>query len=1475
MVIRYFAACLAFIWLVCHEGDSTFASAERSMPRTAAQQEQLKRRDEIYSRVEQLLREGNFPEAIAGVERVLAIEQEVLGDDTVDVFYSLEWLAKLCALNGDSASAANWCAETLAIHKNSNSIAGWRAREAQCDRQFVDQLRGMSPKQLKTLREAWQLHARTEHLVGEGRLKEAVPFAAKALQIRRKLLGEDSAEYLTSLHVLGYLYGCQQEPAKAEAMLSEVLEKRRKLLGEVHPLVAATCNALGSVYVQNGDYPQAEVQTRRAADIARQAEGSLGANYAQSLNNLAEVYVKTRDYRRAEALRRELVEIRKQTVGPTHVDYAAALVSLQNVETYLRNFDECERLLQEALAIYRRERGETDRAYFDCLGGLAYIYGETKQIDKAIPLQLQYLEAQKRLLGPTDTMIGVRLNHLSDMMIAKNDYAKALEYERQAMEIFRKNLGKEDERCRTSLENLGWILDRMADDAREREDYGVARKAKTEAIRYFSDLYGADHWLLADERFDLTYYDQLELMTADQHRELGKAEDLCEEARKVHNANPREAIPKWDMAHDIYQQILGSEHRWTNFALTQLGNACLNAGDIARAEPIYVQAPEIALKIYGERHPNYFVSVHNLAYLYEVTGDLQKAKALYEQALQVGTRIYGEEHKSVAGTLNSLAVVNAELGKYAQTEQLHRKALDIRRRTLNPNDPSLGHSYLNLGSFYASNLGDKEKAEPLLQKAIEIYQAGVGEKHPDFARGINLLAGLYLDMDRFNRAEELYQQALAIRKETLGDKHPEYANTLHNLGLLHSEKGDIANAETYFLRALEIKRPQKTATSTAVTLQCLASLYVNTGRYREAESATREAVEIYRTALGEKSPSNANCLSCLARIYALMGDAPRGLPLALQALHITNESMEQNAGFQSERQQLAVRALVWRFLSVYLQVAAMAGAAAEDMYAETLNWKGDVGARQQQMRRFQGELNKSGNQDAIRIKAELDEATRSLAYLSRVTAPDPDRRFRLEELSEKIEGLQRELATVSAEYQKQREQQHRTPDDIRRALPRDAALIDFLSVSEYRAAAEQGKPGGWANILIAFIVRADQPVQRVELGRVAPIEEAIAAWRARFGPAAMGDDPGAILRRLIWEPLEQHIAGARVVLISPNSLTAPIAWPALPGQTAGSYLIDEYSIATVAIPRLLPDMLLTGDESSSTRTHVDGADVSLLVVGDVDFDSGRDNEDASAPIDYLAVRGGGPLHWSPLPGTRPEVEAIQISFHNAFKTSKSSLLTRSAATTGSVRSEIGKHKFLHFSTHGFFAPPEIPSAAAGEPIDDSNLVHDAAPDVTGVHPGLLSGLVLAGANRPDTESDDGILTALEVAEMDLSNVELATLSACETGLGQSAGGEGLLGLQRAFQTAGAKTVVASLWKVPDRATQLLMTRFYDNLWQRRMTKLEALREAQRWLMREGPKQPGIFRGVDLDESHLVSPGGEDRNLSSYYWAAFVLSGDWR
>jgi CHAT domain-containing protein len=255
--------------------------------------------------------------------------------------------------------------------------------------------------------------------------------------------------------------------------------------------------------------------------------------------------------------------------------------------------------------------------------------------------------------------------------------------------------------------------------------------------------------------------------------------------------------------------------------------------------------------------------------------------------------------------------------------------------------------------------------------------------------------------------------------------------------------------------------------------------------------------------------------------------------------------------------------------------------------------------------------------------------------------------------------------------------------------------------------------------------------------------------------------------------------------------------------------------------------------------------------------------------------------WGFLPGTESELREIAGLWVDKHRLS---LLDGNGATEAALRVGLPPASFAHLATHGYFAPEaddDHPTATDERENVPPIAVRDIQPLLmtTGRNPLLLSGIVLAGANVPaPTDAnglpigDDGILTAEEVAELDLSATELVVLSACETGLGQRvAGGEGVFGLQRAFALAGARTTVSSLWKVDDAATRVLMVEFYRNLWERKRGKLDALVAAQRKILAEYDPQQGKFqpRGAEPADKTLTSVS------SPYYWAAFVLSGDWR
>jgi CHAT domain-containing protein len=678
---------------------------------------------------------------------------------------------------------------------------------------------------------------------------------------------------------------------------------------------------------------------------------------------------------------------------------------------------------------------------------------------------------------------------------------------------------------------------------------------------------------------------------------------------------------------------------------------------------------------------------------------------------------------------------------------------------------------------------------------------------------LNNLGVLLERQGDYAAARPYCEQALAVRRKVLGDNHPDTASNLNNLGVLLERQGDYAAARTYY----------------------------------------EEALAVRKKVLGDNHPDTASTLNCLAALSWQQGDYVIASGFLIKAVTISRRNLEQAAAAQAERQQFLMARRLRFELDNYLSLAPAARLPASQVYSLVLSWKGAVTARQ---RAFKQALLEP---DFAPLAKQLQQTCTQLKNVA-FGAPEPGKHEawlqQIEQLTRAKEKLERELAGKSKAFGHSLREP--TVEDLVRALPADAALIDFLQYGHFSLSQEKGK---WIreNRLAAFIVRTRGPVEWVELGPTQPIETAIHEWRLgnkKNFPAA-----GSELRRLVWQPLEKCLEGVQMVLIAPDGLLNQLPFAALPGKEAGKYLIEERAVVVIPLPRLLPQMLETARKSNKL------SEPTLLLLGDVDFSAAAAvsaKEQQIAPA--VAPRAGLLKDWRPLPGARGEVAAIRDSFEQRFPSGKIMTLRGAGATASAFRHWAPRHQVLHLATHGFFAPPEIKSALGAAPREaDSRAfgLFDKA-SISGFNPGLLSGIVLAGANKPPAPGqDDGILTALEVADLDLGKVELVVLSACETGLGQVAGGEGILGLQRSFQVAGAKSVVASLWKVDDDATRKLMERFYDNMWQKKLSKLEALRQAQLSMLRGE-----LVRGVEVERT-------PDNRLPPFYWAAFVLSGDWR
>ena len=958
--------------------------------------------------------------------------------------------------------------------------------------------------------------------------------------------------------------------------------------------------------------------------------------------------------------------------------------------------------------------------------------------------------------------------------------------------------------------------------------------------------------------------------TPDQQQRINEAAQLDEQIDQLYRQGKyAEAAKFGEQVLTIRKEVLGEKHPDYAESLNSQAELYCNLGNYTKAETLYLQALAIRKQVLGEEHVSYAASLNNLAELYGAIGEYSKAEPLYQQALAIDKKTIGEKNPDYATDLNNLAFLYFNLGDYVKAEPLYQQALSIRKLALGERHPDYAESLNNLAELYQS-MGDNSKAEPLYKQALAIRKQVLGERHPDYAESLNNLADLYRSTGDFTRTEPLYKQALAIDKITIGDKHPDYATDLNNLAGLYEDMGEYARAEPLYKQALSIRKAAlgEKHPDYAESLNSLAGLYDDMGDYAQAELLCRQALSIRKAALGEKHPDYAESLNSLARLYDDMGDYAQAESLARQALQILREQLDSTATIQSERQQLSMADKVRFHLDNYLTIAQSANVPAEQVYAEVLAWKGSVSARQQVMRQLRS---RQQDPNVTALYRQLADTARQLDSLSRATAK-PElaeaHRHQLEQLNERLETLQQQLAAASAAFRRGLAQQRFTPDDLERALPAGIVLVDLLEYWHHEPSQEKGRGPTWENRIAAFVVRPQQTIEWIGLGPSAPIAAAVDRWRKSYSTAE-----GAELRRLVWQPLEDKLTGATTVLVSPDGALDRFPLEALPGKKDGTYLIEDLAIATVPIPRLLPELLAEATSSAPAATKP-----SLLTVGDVDFKVALLPK---AQPEQLALRAplnreGGGWQFGPLDGTRAEIVAINDSFEQRFPDGQHQSLRKAQATKQAVCEAMPRYSYLHLATHGFFAPPELRSALADNRSIDNSKAAEPKPDarsgaldVAGYHPDLLVGLALAGANQEaEPGQDDGILTALAVEELDLSHVQLATLSACETGLGQTAGGEGVLGLQRAFQLAGARSTVATLWKIPDKASQLLMTDFYENLWDqdKHLPKLEALRQAQLKMLREGGN-----RGLELPDDKSANDG----RLPPFYWAAFELSGDWR
>jgi CHAT domain-containing protein len=866
----------------------------------------------------------------------------------------------------------------------------------------------------------------------------------------------------------------------------------------------------------------------------------------------------------------------------------------------------------------------------------------------------------------------------------------------------------------------------------------------------------------------------------------------------------------------------GADHPEYANALNNLAQLLQATNRLAEAEPLMRRALAIDEKSLGPEHPDVATRLNNLAQLLQATDRLAEAEPLMSRALAIDEKSFGPKHPKVATDLNNLAQLLKATNRLAQAEPLMRRALSIDEKSFGPEHPNVARDLNNLAQLLQDTNRPAE-AEPLYRRVAAIFEKSLGPNHPNVATALNNLAVLLQATNRLSEAEPLYRRVAAIFEKSLGPNHPNVATALNNLALLRAERGDWTEAASLGQKAKPILTSRKTEEGGDRSGLARTALAQNTGALRAHARAMHRA----------------NADSATAR--------EEGFELAQWALQ---------TGAADALAQMSVR-----FAKGAGQLAAV------------------VRERQDLIARRQGEMHRL---DAAAGRAD--------------SKADEDARAAVTALDKRLDAIDGRFATEFKEYAELANPKPLTIAATQALLKSDEALVLFLDVPQFGKLPDES--------LAWVVTKATVRWRSIPLGTRA-LSDRVAALRCGLDASSWDDAAGwpqetalekqrireqqarrERCKRLLglevsaddWPPFD--LAGAHKLY---QDLLAPFA-----DLTKGKRLIMVPSGPLTTLPFQVlitaqPDPALTGIaryrqaawlalRQSVTLLPSVGSLQALrrlgpsqaaepyiafgnpLLIGPNGNDKRAWNKQHCPRRPAVArvakargmARGGISLRaidlaqlrrQPPLPETADELCAVADALGALGRETESVWLgeraTKRNLKTLSREGKLARYKVLHFATHGLLS---------GE---------SEAILKTKAEPALILTPPKDGATVAELEEDDGLLTASEVAQLEL-DAEWVVLSACNTAAGEKGDAEALSGLARAFFYAKARALLVSHWYVNSDAAVKLTTRAFAGLKaDPAIGRAEALRRSMTELIKNG-------------KSHEAHPA---------FWAPFVVVGE--
>ena len=1075
-------------------------------------------------------------------------------------------------------------------------------------------------------------------------------------------------------------------------------------------------------------------------------------------------------------------------------------------------------LYQEYVDQFNQQKFNKGFDYSENLGWLVRRAAQTGQVERAIKLQQEVADIRRVAPDCNYAQWAAAMSDLASLYSQKGDYNQAIKIGQESVDMMAKKFGEKHHYYCIALSNLASYFAARGQSG----DYEEAVRLGEAAVKNMK--HGTPEYANALNALVVFYTQtgnriEANRLAAKARKEankrleedgVGYATVLNNQAIRLANAgNYEEAVEYGLTARQCFEKAGATSSLAYSKLLTNMGTFYSHLQRYDEAVRVLEEALPVIEKAAGRQHPDYVRCVSDLSSVYKGIGNLEKADEMAHVSEQASQQLGEQDNAKYAKSLSKQASTFASNGNYPRAIEHEQKALRIlthRRDTV-----SMAFSLGSLANYQFAD-GNREQALQTAEQALGLFRQR-GEASASYAQSLNNAAILYFNNNDYEHAADYGRQALEMYDQ-LGDTvNTIYARIMANNGLFAFMKDSVA----------------------------------------QAVGTTRQAIALNQRILGTDHPDNVPLLYNLA-VYEMR---QRNLPAAEQsyaeALRLQSEQVRTNflhLTSQEREKFWNQKNYVFRLAPLLAYLDRDNGQMAAEAYNSLLFTKGillnsDID--------FRNLLKRTGDQQLLEKFGQLELLRQSEEDYYKMPAAQRDEAD-LRRIHESVYQLERALVRGCKEYGSFTENLQITAGQIAQSLGPDEAAVEFADIYVH----------GMGTTYIALLLTPDKPQPQLirlfsddELGELkyAGGRDFQQALRTEEGINQIYDDPrfGALL----WGPILRRLQGVRRLYFSPTAMLYQMGIEYMPCDSLHR-IQDLLQVYRVSSTKSLASRQQAEPIRSATIYGGLNYDMTLArlreqhdqltpqesrqLLANADF-TGTSRADwmpgMQRTLDSLALRGS--VHY--LPGTRHEAEDIaEQLMQNGIKTR---VLSDDRGTEETFKALGGtSQSVIHIATHGFsFSEQEVkqhdqPLAFLNEQTADLDNTLN------------YSGLLLSGANYAlqgnplPADLDDGILTAREIAQVDLGHVEMVVLSACQTALGEIRD-DGVFGIQRGFKKAGAHSLLMSLWKVSDEATDLMMTTFYAHLMQG-LTRQEAFRQAQQ-AVRQDPL-----------------------TAAPYYWASFIL-----